>query len=168
VVDPVLAAARERVRGVLVAASGRLGRGSGAGVLRAVTHDRGHDRDAHPRRRSLVGDAPDLRRIFVATGRDTRTVALSTGQTIDFSYPQPCTPPQFFDAAHANPRQAPGGTPADAQWYEPHLDLKAHYLSRAVAPPPEKFGDDPCGESSKTHELNLGQEWPHGPFGGGR
>jgi len=95
-------------------------------------------------------------------------VALSAGQTINFSYPQPCTPPQFFDAAHANPHQAPGGTLADTQWYEPHLDLKAHYLSRAVAPPPEKFGDDPCGESSKTHELNLGQEWPHGPFGGGR
>ena len=95
-------------------------------------------------------------------------VALSTGQTIDFSYPQPCTPPQFFHADHDNPRQASGGTPADAQWYEPHLDLKAHYLSRAGSPPPEKFGDDPCGKSSKTHELNLGQEWPHGPLGGGR
>ena len=94
-------------------------------------------------------------------------VVLSTGHTIDFSYPQPCTPPQFFHADHDNPQQAPGGTPLDTQWYEPHRDLRAHYLSRAVAPPPEKFGDDPCGKPSKVHDLNLGQEFPHGPFGGG-
>jgi len=98
---------------------------------------------------------------------DFTPVVLSPGHTIDFSYPQPCTPPQFFHANHDNPQQAPGGTPLDTQWYEPHRDLRAHYLSRAVAPPPEKFGDDPCGKPSKVHDLNLGQEFPHGPFGGG-
>jgi len=98
---------------------------------------------------------------------DFTPVVLSPGHTIDFSYAQPCTPPQFFHANHDNPQQAPGGTPLDTQWYEPHRDLRAHYLSRAVAPPPEKFGDDPCGKPSKVHDLNLGQEFPHGPFGGG-
>lgn len=73
--DAVLAAAREGVRGVRVTAGGCLGRASGAGVSRAVTHDRGHDRDAPARRGAPVGLAPDLRRIFVVPRRDTRTVA---------------------------------------------------------------------------------------------
>ncbi|MFB7470024.1 hypothetical protein [Kitasatospora sp. NPDC056184] len=86
----------------------------------------------------------------------------------DFSYPQPCTPPQFFHAGHDNPRQADGaGHPLDSQWYDPHLDLKAHYLARKNVPPPED-GDDPCRPAGKPHDLNLGRQWPQGTFGGDR
>lgn len=93
-------------------------------------------------------------------------VTIST-RTIDFSYPQPCTPPQFFHADHDNPQQfVSPGTPRDTQWYEPHRDVAAHYLARTVAPPPQPFGSDPCGNPGTLHDLNLGQEWPHGPFGG--
>lgn len=85
---------------------------------------------------------------------------IATAHT-DFTYAQPCTPPQFFHADTDNPRQCDRvtGVPFDGQWYEPHLDLKAHYLIRAVAPPPEPFGDDPCGEPGRRHDLNLGEEW---------
>ena len=69
----------------------------------------------------------------------------------DFRYRQPCTPPQFFHADHDNPRQTDGaGDPLDSQWYDPTLDLKAHYLDRAVDPPPEPFGDDPCRTNPGT------------------
>ena len=79
----------------------------------------------------------------------------------DFSYPQPCTPPQFFHADHDNPRQTDGaGNPLDSQWYDPALDLKAHYLDRAVDPPPESFGDDPCRDHpGKPHDPVTGSDW---------
>ena len=79
----------------------------------------------------------------------------------DFSYPQPCTPPQFFHADHDNPRQTDGaGNPLDSQWYDPTLDLKAHYLDRAVDPPPEPFGDDPCrANPGKPHDPVTGSDW---------
>jgi hypothetical protein len=79
----------------------------------------------------------------------------------DFSYAQPCTPPQFFHAADDNPQQIDKVThePFDGQWYEAHVDLKMHYLTRAVDPQPEPFGDDPCGRPGHYHDLNLGQDW---------
>jgi hypothetical protein len=85
---------------------------------------------------------------------------IATAQS-DFSYAQPCTPPQLFHADHDNPRQTDAaGDPLDSQWYDPHRDLKAHYLTRAVGPPPESFGDDPCEQNpSKPHDLNFGLEW---------
>jgi hypothetical protein len=79
----------------------------------------------------------------------------------DFSYPQPCTPPQFFHADHDNPRQTDGaGNPLDSQWYDPHYDLKVHYRTRAVPPPPDPFGDDPCRENpGRPHDPVLGTDW---------
>jgi len=83
-----------------------------------------------------------------------------TAQT-DFSYPQACTSPQFFHADHDNPRRGDPvtGEPLDSQWYEPRLDLRAHYLARDVQPAPEPFGDDPCGRPGRFHEPNFGREW---------
>ena len=81
-------------------------------------------------------------------------------QQSDFSYAQPCTPPQQFHADHDNPRQESGGGPLDAQWYDPHRDLQAHYLSRVDAKPPEPYGDDPCKEHpGKPHDLETGLDW---------
>jgi hypothetical protein len=80
----------------------------------------------------------------------------------DFSYAQPCTPPQQFHADHDNPRQLDGsGEPWDSQWYEPRHDLLLHYLDRAPMTPPEAFGDDPCKkEPPRWHEkLELGLDW---------
>ena len=93
---------------------------------------------------------------------------IATAQT-DFTYAQPCTPPQFFHAEHDNPRQVDQfKNLLDSQWYDPHRDLKTRYLSRAVEAPPEPFGDDPCGDPGEPHDLELGQEWPRGPLGGDR
>jgi hypothetical protein len=78
----------------------------------------------------------------------------------DFSYAQPCTPPQFFHADHDNLRKFSGGQPLDSQWYDPRFDLKAHYLTRDMEPMPDPFGDDPCAkEPGKPHELYFGLEW---------
>jgi hypothetical protein len=79
----------------------------------------------------------------------------------DFSYAQPCTPPQQFHADHDNPRQEDSaGDPFDTQWYDPHLDLAVHYLDRAGTPAPEPFGDDPCHEHPpEWHDLELGLHW---------
>jgi hypothetical protein len=93
-----------------------------------------------------------------------------TPQT-DFRYAQPCTPPQFFHADTDNPRQAPDppGTPHDFQWYDPRWNLRVGYLGRAIRPQPEPFGPDPCRKDpGDEHDPNLGQEWPHGDFGGDR
>ena len=84
---------------------------------------------------------------------------IPTPQT-DFTYAQPCTPPHLFHADHDNPRQVVGGVVKDAQWYDPRPDLKASYLGRAVHPPLEPFGDDPCGPPGQPHDLELGLEWP--------
>jgi hypothetical protein len=81
-------------------------------------------------------------------------------QQSDFSYPQPCTPPQQFHADHDNPRQEIGGVPLDSQWHDPHLDLEVHYLGRADAPPSEPYGDDPCQEHpGNPHDLETGLDW---------
>ncbi len=81
-------------------------------------------------------------------------------QQSDFSYPQPCTPPQQFHADVDNPRRFSGGVPLDSQWYDPHLDLKVHYRGRAVLPRPEPFGDDPCAKDPPAkHDLVLGLDW---------
>jgi hypothetical protein len=81
-------------------------------------------------------------------------------QRSDFSYAQPCTPPQQFHADHDNPRQESGGVPLDSQWYDPHLDLQTHYLGRVDAPPPEPYGDDPCKtHTGEPHDLETGLEW---------
>jgi len=88
----------------------------------------------------------------------------------DFSYAQPCTPPQFFHADHDNPRQTDaGGDPLDSQWYEPRFDLKVHYLGREVEPPPARFGDDPCrANPSEPRHPVLGEDWTrHADQGGG-
>lgn len=79
----------------------------------------------------------------------------------DFSYAQPCTPPQFFHADHDNPRQTDAaGNPLDSQWYDPRLDLKVHYLDRRVEPPPEPFGADPCRENpGRPHRPFVGSNW---------
>lgn len=79
----------------------------------------------------------------------------------DFTYAQPCTPPQQFHADHDNPRQEDsGGDPFDTQWYDPHLDLAVHYLDRAGTPAPEPHGDDPChANPPEWHELELGLHW---------
>jgi hypothetical protein len=82
-------------------------------------------------------------------------------QQSDFSYAQPCTPPQQFHADHDNPRQEDGsGNPLDSQWYDPHLDLGVHYLDRGGSPAPEPYGGDPCKEHPPHwHELELGLDW---------
>ena len=83
-------------------------------------------------------------------------------QQSDFSYGQPCTPPQQFHADNDNPRQVDGsGNPLDSQWYEPHHDLLVHYLDRAPIAPPEPFGDDPCKERPPHwhDKLELGLDW---------
>jgi hypothetical protein len=92
---------------------------------------------------------------------------IPTAQT-DFSYPQPCTPPQLFHADHDNPRQTDGsGAPLDSQWYDPRRDLHVHYLTRTPAPPPDPFGPDPCGHADPPHDPNLG-EWPSNDAGDDR
>ena len=79
----------------------------------------------------------------------------------DFHYAQPCTPPQLFHADHDNPdRIDSSGTHLTVHRYDPHLDLKVHYLGRGVAPPPEPFGADPCDkEPSHPHDLVFGADW---------
>jgi len=63
----------------------------------------------------------------------------------DFHYLQPCTSPHFFHADRDNPRQLqPGGAPQETQWYNPKLDLRVRYLSRAVQQDPPSDGPDPC------------------------
>jgi hypothetical protein len=87
---------------------------------------------------------------------------IPTPQT-DFTYPQPCSPPQFFHADRDNPRQHDPATnkPFDSQWYEPRRDLAVHYLTRDVEPDPEPMGDGPCDTNPNLHELDLGQDWQH-------
>jgi hypothetical protein len=86
----------------------------------------------------------------------------------DFSYAQPCTPPQFFHAATDNPHRVDGaGTPLESQWFDPHRDLQTHYLSRATIPAPDPIGPDPCKPQDRT-ELYAPTEWQRGPFGGQR
>ena len=71
----------------------------------------------------------------------------------DFSYPQPCTTPQFFHADHDNHDQLdPAGQPLDTQWYDPHRDVKTHYLGTRPRP---------CGKPGDYHDFNLGTEWAH-------
>jgi hypothetical protein len=89
---------------------------------------------------------------------------LTTTPQSDFSYRQPCTPPQFFHAAHDNPHQLQqNGQPLDSQWYDPRLDLKVHYLGRDVEQPPPADGEDPCGEPGEPHEPFDGTDWRHRP-----
>lgn len=76
----------------------------------------------------------------------------------DFSYAQPCTPPQFFHADHDNPHQTAAGAPLDSQWYDPHRDLGVHYLSGGIEPPPTPVGDDPC-QQGKPRDLIFGLDW---------
>jgi hypothetical protein len=43
---------------------------------------------------------------------------------------------------------------------DPTIDFKVHYLDRTPAPPPEKFGDDPCEmKPTHTHDLHFGTDW---------
>ncbi|WP_051366342.1 hypothetical protein [Hamadaea tsunoensis] len=85
-----------------------------------------------------------------------------------FIYAQPCTPPHFFHADTDNPAQSAGGVVLDSQFYDPRRDLKVRYLKRAVAPPPERFGEDPCGPAEPPHRPVDGGEWPHSTFEGER
>jgi hypothetical protein len=63
----------------------------------------------------------------------------------DFSYRQPCTPPQFFHADHDNEHQFGQGTstPIDSQWYNAKTSLRMHYLGRQAEPAPPD-DQDPC------------------------
>jgi hypothetical protein len=94
---------------------------------------------------------------------------LTATQQSDFSYPQPCTPPQFFHADHDNPRQQDAaGNPLDSQWYDPRHDLRVHYVPRSGDPEPEAFGDDPCKmDPPVPHDLELGLNWKRRDPGGG-
>jgi hypothetical protein len=91
----------------------------------------------------------------------------------DFSYPQPCTPPQLFHARHDNPRKVDAaGEPFDSQWYDTRLDLQTHYLPRTTPPPPDPLGDDPCRDRpNRPHRPEFGLNWRSGldePNGDGR
>ena len=89
----------------------------------------------------------------------------------DFSYRQPCTPPQLFNARRDNNHPAlrvngdVNGEPLDSQWYDPRFDLKTHYLSRAAeAPPPN--GEDPCGRPGNPRDPLATTEWERVPVSG--
>lgn len=71
----------------------------------------------------------------------------ATPQT-DFAYRQPCTPPQWFDAAHDNPQQFQAGAkkPFPQQWYNPDKALAVHYIGRQPEPEPAD-GVDPCAST---------------------
>jgi hypothetical protein len=85
-----------------------------------------------------------------------------------FSYRQPCTPPQMFDAQD-NPDASKymDDKPIESQWYDPHYDLKVHYLlSRAREQPPAP-GQDPCDPPGTPHEPFTGADpMPSSPDGG--
>lgn len=83
---------------------------------------------------------------------DLETTVLGNIIKTDFSYRQPCTPPQFFDAVHDNKQQVQPGTdkPLPQQWYNPEKDLAVHYIisREPEGDPPD--GVDPCESTAVT------------------
>jgi hypothetical protein len=85
--------------------------------------------------------------------------AITPSPQSDFSYRQPCTPPQMFDARHDNPGKVVNGEPLDSQWYDPRFDLKVRYLLGRAPEPPPAPGEEPCGPVGTPHEPLTAVDW---------